>query len=301
MARGVASADGSTAGDAGQQTQAVPIPAIVGNVDLCPTGSAHPNVCCESGPDQATSCTETPGNPFVPCSSKALTFPDPRTCCALDDASQCSPGDGGAAPATGCSYLCPPGGFPPSELADPIGLPACTDVDNSLACVYCCAGVGCPTNQCSCPEFIGGDGGGCHCGPSCGPCPSGWQTPQGIPDLCCRTNPDGSAQCFSEASEVQSPQTGLDCGSGSATTCGCTDRTIDGPIYELSCDSTKSPPCVCKTDGVTTATIGSFGGCPPLPMPPQQGLPIPPPAPQGPMSQELMQLLSECRFPLVLN
>jgi hypothetical protein len=185
---------------------------LQGAVPACSQGYAHPNVCCEGNPRAATVCIESPGTPFEPCGYAALTFPDPRTCCALDGGLGCVPapslpsdGDGGT---KGCHYPCGAGGYPPSllaGLADPgQELPACTGVPSVASnrgivvpqgfCEYCCVNI--PNAPGSVTSY------GCAGTPAnleCGACPDGWRPAQGVPDLCCRSAAAGFAQCFSQA------------------------------------------------------------------------------------------------------
>ncbi len=192
--------------------------AVGGAVPACSSGYAHASVCCQAGPSQPTICTECPAAPFGVCDQDSLTFPDPGSCCSLDDGG-CSetsgaitplvdtPFEGGVlvgVPGGDCYYPCGPGGYPPGEPGDSApggGLPACADVlDGSsfaVTCLSCCTPGGCPTNSCNCPAE-----GPCVCGPQCGGCPAGWQVPLGGTDLCCRTNSAGVKECFSQATSI---------------------------------------------------------------------------------------------------
>jgi hypothetical protein len=171
-------------------------------VAACITGHAHPNVCCHAGPTQPTVCTECPAEPFGVCDKESLTFPDPRSCCSLEDGGCTATTQSDAGVAGNCLFPCGPGGYPPNELGDAAGLPACSDmVDSSFAsqCAYCCVGsvktAGCAANTCT---QVGA------CGPQCGACPTGWQVPPGGIDLCCRTDSAGVDECFSQANSIGS-------------------------------------------------------------------------------------------------
>ena len=150
---------------------------VSGTVTSCAVGSAHPNVCCTAGPNEAASCWTYPGSPFTQCDSNATTYPDPRSCCPLDGSSACSAAtatDAGAGDA--CTYACLPGWYLPSS---PSNNECCqTDSDGNTQCV--------------------GFGGTGELTP-CGGCPSGWQTPQGLPDLCCAEDANSTIECFSQA------------------------------------------------------------------------------------------------------
>ena len=192
---------------------------LEGGVSACGDGYAHPNVCCYAGPQQPTVCIEwTPFYPpFLPCQCGALTLPDPRMCCPLDDGGRCEPafgpgGPGANAPGT-CHNPCGPGSFPPGEISWPD--PACTDVPSMTTdagvsvpagpCSYCCARhgatYGCTGNTGTC---IPNPQGGSTCADQtfgCGACPDGWQRAPGVPDLCCRGDRGSGApsECFSQA------------------------------------------------------------------------------------------------------
>jgi hypothetical protein len=192
-------------------TEPVETNILSGLVPQCQMGFAHPNVCCQAGPDTPTSCSESPQSPFQVCGCDALTFPDPRTCCSLADGSKCQPTgpavDGGA-DAGQCSYPCGPGAYSPkrggvaTKQED-----ACTDVPNvpvdgggavpSAGCSYCCFQGACATDTSGC--------GASGCPPvtwGCGACPTGWDNAQGIPDVCCRMNTSMAQECFSQAAKI---------------------------------------------------------------------------------------------------
>jgi hypothetical protein len=199
--------------------QVIDASSLAGYVPACEQGYAHPSVCCHGGPTEPTVCEECTGShPFSVCGSSSLSFPDPTTCCSLDDGAACVevsvPPDAGYPFGGGCSYYCGPGGYPPGELAD-AGFPACpgaginTPVDGP--CAYCCSSspdtflpsgylTTCPISACSCPESAP-----CVCGPQCSACPVGWHVPLGGQvDLCCRTSDAGATDCFSMANSITS-------------------------------------------------------------------------------------------------
>jgi hypothetical protein len=93
----------------------------------CATGWAHPNVCCSSGPDLATTCGAWEDNPFRSCDGNSTTtYPDLLDCCELANPANCTntpPSTGPVPPPTpppvyGCGYACPPGWWsqPPGEI-----------------------------------------------------------------------------------------------------------------------------------------------------------------------------------------
>ena len=178
-------------------------------VPTCPTGTAHPNVCCTGGPFMPAACTENIAAPFGACGTDALTFPGPTECCPLDGGAceVASTADGGSGGGT-CSFLCGPGGYWPKQLADAaaVGLETCTpSTSTNEPCVFCCdPHEGCPTNQSSC----GGPGDGCTGGLAnlqCAACPAGWSVPaSGQFDLCCRSDPNRRTECFSLSAQIAS-------------------------------------------------------------------------------------------------
>lgn len=174
---------------------------LPGSVSPCPNSWAHPNVCCTSGPSIGTVCTEHPDAPFRACNPSSLTFPDRRSCCALDGTGCVGAPEVATVDASAiyCAYPCGPGGYPPSE--DPGGseIPACTDVPSGSNCTWCCMSPGpgnCVIATGGCAEFES-----CSFDVPCGPCPSGWHVPNGIPDVCCRSR-GTSVDCFSRANQV---------------------------------------------------------------------------------------------------
>ena len=87
---------------------------VGGNVPSCGGGDAHPNVCCEAGAGKAGTCGVYLGAPFQPCDTGWTTYPDPRSCCALDDPQNCvAPPPTPPPPPPGvCGYACEPGWYP---------------------------------------------------------------------------------------------------------------------------------------------------------------------------------------------
>jgi hypothetical protein len=194
----------------GSKGTVVSLAALSSSVPACGSGYAHPNVCCQSGTDQAIPvvCTELPGAPFLPCDPDvALTYPDPRTCCPLNGEGSCVDVDADAGavidPTTSasCASPCPVGSAPPTGSDS---LPSCGNNPRGGECECCgdpgrlCVGY----NVFSCTNaVVGGPPPACVGSnvPTCGQCPTGWQTPAGMSDLCCRTIGTGATQCFSQS------------------------------------------------------------------------------------------------------
>lgn len=334
--------------------------AVGGQVPACATGAAHPNVCCVAEAGKAAQCGTYPGAPFQPCDSGWTTYPDPRSCCSLDNPASCAPPppDPPPAPPGTCGYLCEPGwyaiqggccratgngegecyswasngsdgGTPDAGTFDggtadaepPVidgsvcapwnfdGGPECGDVQtiNGHCYAIVCGSFGCscdvdhfvtvngapaPSNVCSDPATFSAQWTAtCHF-PSAPPpeppspppcnatCPSGWQAPQGAPDLCCRDVPGGGIECFSQATGPTSPPSGPDGGidggpapdagfADSGTTdatapfacsgsgngdCSC-QASVGGHDYRLECSDT-ARVCSCIVDGVGQSTSG---------------------------------------------
>jgi hypothetical protein len=133
--------------------------------------------------------------------------------------------------------------------------------------VYCCEGLGCPSNICHCPAGPACPADAppgscpaptpCACNtPRCDACPTGWTGGWQQFDLCCRGAASGSPQCFSQAVAI-SPPTGT-AGIFSGPN-GCEIyRVLDGVSYDLTCDVTMTPQCTCSLDGVPTMSFPTF-------------------------------------------
>lgn len=116
----------------------------------CAPGYAHPNVCCEAGPNQAASCLAYPKAPFTQCESGSTTYPDPRSCCSLDGNGDCTdpppppPADAGVSSGGSCAYTCPVGWYSPpgtngagsSSSGGSVAAPTCCETlaDGSGVC-----------------------------------------------------------------------------------------------------------------------------------------------------------------------
>jgi len=209
---------------------------VSGNAGACSAGEAHPNVCCDVGQGKDGTCGIYVGAPFQPCDNGWTTYPDPRTCCSLENPNDCAPTPPNPPPTVGtCTYPCEPGWYP-------IQNGCCQSTGNGNGVCYGWASDGgypdagiddggvfdggafdaevdAGTVDSGCTTTI--DGGG-----SCDPqppqptpvcnldCPNGWQHPQGAPDICCRDT-GGVIECFSQAS---GPSNGGSGGSGGGST-----------------------------------------------------------------------------------
>lgn len=197
------------------------------------------------------------GEPISICDQGSTTFPDPSNCCPISGVGGCIEAveASDASAVSACSSPCAPVAYSPENLPSdsPVPLSAlqsCSTPSSGETCLSCCyGGLGeCVTYQCSCPAT-----GPCPCGTPCGGCPPGWQPPaSGQNDLCCRTNQDGIAQCFSQADSINSPAGGS---YGSRTTCEWAQAGSDGHYYDAWCDPSQTPACTCAIDGRTTETM----------------------------------------------
>ena len=223
--------------DAAVAIVAVEAAGLAGTVQPCPSGAAHPLVCCVGGPGMSPTCFEHESSPFQQCPNDAFAFPDGRTCCPLDGSSACtaaaspanaSPAtaagdasaldassgstDAGAIDVASCSLPCAPGAYRNTAIGFETTTPLCSASELSLpgaSCLYCCfdnaaeGGASCLSNACSCQGNHP-----CSCIPSCPTCPDGWQPPSsGQFDLCCQpsTHGDGTTSCFSQSTMVRIP------------------------------------------------------------------------------------------------
>jgi hypothetical protein len=266
--------------------------AVSGAVSACDATSAHPNVCCTAGPNEAATCLVYPNAPFTPCAAGATTYPDPRSCCPLNGSGPCqeSPPSGGGSSSSsggisgggggsgggvssggsgGCANVCPPGWYAPAGSHNeccynsPDGMGgACTGWGGSSGGGCACAP--CPPNgpcaPCMCPPPTA---------PECPACPPGWQVPEGDPNQCCTTEASGEIECFSQAGISEppdagsSPPTGYACGGsgpgpdGGLGACSC-QTTANGHSYQVDCEPTTNT-CTCTTDGAVTTSFPANG------------------------------------------
>ena len=117
-------------------SQAVSVSDVTGTVTPCPEAYAHPNVCCDQGAGRTTSCVDHPGAPFAQCAEGLALYPDPRSCCPLDNSGNCIappavPPDGGSVTGGGGCFLpCPVGWYTP---------PNATGGDGTTVTAVCCS------------------------------------------------------------------------------------------------------------------------------------------------------------------
>jgi hypothetical protein len=253
--------------------------------EACPAGSAHPNVCCTAAPGQQTSCGTYPDAPFEACDKGSQTYPDPRSCCSLDGANDCTPAGGGSA-STSTSSSGPGVVMSGSASASTAGAPS--PAVSGSACAYacpigyyvpanpspgeCCASLGAGAVECFGMASSAGQTSACPA------CPSGWQVPEGEPGLCCQDEPDGMIECFSQAvppalapsTVAPTPASSFACG-GSAAVAGpdggpavggCVCKgTVSGHVYGLNCPS-GGGACACTVDDVSVGQVSpGSGGC----------------------------------------
>lgn len=216
---------------------------VAQSAGACPSGYAHPNVCCAESSNGVAQCEVYPNAPFLACPSAYSTLPDPRSCCPLDpSAGPCVGPDAGGSPpedsgSSQCVYACPLGWYPPvipagganegTPLATTTSVGCCsTDSNGNAICAYPVDA--CPATAqavCACPAIlVNADGSTsgppCTCGtptsssctlpaappePVCNRCPTGWQAPSGESGLCCQTESDGVIECFSQAVAPPAP------------------------------------------------------------------------------------------------
>lgn len=259
-------------GKVSSTSQPVSIGAISGTPAVCPTGSAHPNACCDTSAGQAASCVVYPDAPFTQCASGATTYPDPRTCCPLDGNGACAApppppsSDAGSPPPDTCVYPCPVGWYPaPGPIPTPNGGSSGSGGSSGDG-VTCCETNADGSGECMGSGSAGGSGGGCTCAcpscdpdsgtcppcppcncpsqpptptPSCDQCPPGWQVPQGDPLLCCMTAPDGTIDCFSQGVPPPPPGQPEDGGVAPASCFGGGGGDADGAVFtQCGCSET---------------------------------------------------------------
>src|SRR5262249_7910985 len=106
---------GVTIGSNSEELRDVDPKSVSGNATACGASTAHPNVCCKGGPNQDSACVAYVNSPFHQCGEGFTTYPDPTSCCDLNDPKNCAeppppppPGGGGGT----CAYACAPGWWP---------------------------------------------------------------------------------------------------------------------------------------------------------------------------------------------
>ncbi len=210
-------------------------------IRACPTGAAHPNVCC-----LGEECTTHDVAPFAPCAAGETAYPDGQRCCALDAPASCTPCD----PAVERCGSSNNAVFPPPPITSVLGT-ACEHcppgfTGTSVGVTGCCRGNG---SSSFCEGAGSCFGAGCPSAPVCAPtCAPGFiQSPHQV-DVCCRP---GSPR---EACYVWLPgdASALSCG-GAASSCAC--RRNDGAhALQMDCDDATSS-CTCSVDGVAGGAV----------------------------------------------
>jgi len=229
-------------GDDGTGLRNIPADAVVVAIRACPTGAAHPNVCCSGDP-----CTTHDVAPFAACGAGETAYPDGQRCCDLTSPTSCTTCDpafescgtssnGAFAPPPATSVLgtacehCPPG-FTGTSMTQ---TGCCKSSGNSSFCEGgggTCIGDGCPTIV--------------ACSPTCAP---GFSQSTTQLDVCCRPGPDHD-DCYVW---LPGDATALSCG-GAASSCAC--RRSDGAhALQMDCDGATSS-CTCSVDGIAAATV----------------------------------------------
>lgn len=132
------------------------------NITTCPSGFAHPNICCEGGTNTPSTCGAYLDAPFRPCDSGWSTYPNADECCSLDNPSNCvapsgsgigNIGGGGPGGGGSCNWACPPGWWP--EPATKGDTPPC---DPSANGGNCSSGSGNSGSSGSCCQLLSSGG-----------------------------------------------------------------------------------------------------------------------------------------------
>ena len=208
----------------------------------CTDGYAHPNICCQGAPYQATTCAADLAHPFDDCGPEQLAYPDPNACCSLDNKTSCVQPSGAdltadAGQRSSCHNPCAPGAYPPPPFLDGelCAFGTGMSIEPKEPSCSLCTG---PVQWCSTP------------------CPAGWSTPaEGQVDFCCQTDSTGRSFCFSQAGYID----GVDGVGSYSGTSGCRGEQFidDGNSYVVTCDFTGSSTCNCLFNGVVTQTFSS--------------------------------------------
>ena len=244
-------------------TKVSPTSVTSGSVPACTTGQAHRNVCCTAGPNAPAECGVYVTDPFHACASGATTYPDPTTCCDLNDPTSCAappPVPTDPPPPVGCGYYCPPGWYASGS--------ACCSVDPS------------GNGVCYATAYGGVNGsGGVVVGTASGGGSSGGPSGIGLPpDL------DGGvadASCDPNTDPWCAVDAGPACDPSVDPTCPPDAGEVDAGGPDASCDPTIDPTCCVYDGGVASSgpPVLADGGnvcIGPVPVPPP---PLPPPPP----------------------
>lgn len=251
-------------------------PGLVGEAaGACPTGYAHPNVCCAENSTGVARCDVYPNAPFLACPKTSSTLPDPRSCCPLDpSAGACISVDAGATPpprdsgSSQCVYTCPLGWFPPAIpatsangsgegtlIANTASVGCCTtDSNGNAACAYPVDQ--CPTTPqavCPCPAIVV-NADGSTSGPACNcatPASSSCTLPPAPTSPVCDLCPTGW--------QVPSGEPGLCCKTESDSVIECFSQAVPPPV-----PPPVSPPPGGTVDGGPPTEVDAAGPLPAL-------------------------------------
>ena len=75
---------------------------LTATVGSCPSGSQHPNVCCD-GTGSSAACGASITQPLSPCPGGMVTHPDPLWCCSAGDGT-CTPAPSSASGASAVMF-----------------------------------------------------------------------------------------------------------------------------------------------------------------------------------------------------
>ncbi len=251
-------------------SQAVSPSAISSAPTPCESGFAHPNACCETGPNQATQCVVYPEAPFTECANGSTTYPDPRSCCPLDGNGRCAApppvgttdagtgGGGGSGGGGTCAYACPVGWYEPPASATSsssssggptgsTGATCCQTFANGAgACMSMGSGGSTGSGASSSSSSGGTVGSGCAC--ACPACDTDGSCPP-CPPCNCPAEPSGPS-CDACPAGWQAPQ-------GQPLLC-CQDQ--GGVIACFSQGVPPSPPVPQDAGSGPTPPTSCFGG-----------------------------------------
>jgi hypothetical protein len=262
----------------------------------CPSGFAHPNICCSAGPDVASACGEWEDNKFRACASGSTTYPNMLSCCQLSDPSNCidstppnvSPPPS-PPPVYACGFACPPGWWAEAGGINPgygeTGPQCCTNYGTGTECVSQGEGSVEPVSTvCAGTVSVGPNGSGSSSGGSTGITDAAVPTPGPIaidagpaPTEDAGTLPGGwidDGGCYGEDAGSPYPP-GYD--GGTASLCGVCPPNWAPPVNgqpELCCQSFPGGLTLCFSQAVGSATPideGEDGGSSVVSVPPTSG------------------------------
>jgi hypothetical protein len=192
--------------------------AVTVATSACSQGFEHGNICCTGGGNGSdSSCESWPDDPFHPCDSGWTTYPNAATCCSLDNPSDCTGSCGSGS--VGNQGECQIG---PTPITPDAGF---TDA-------------GIPAENCETR------------------CPPGYT---GISPYdskgCCRSNGDGSSECFGEVSATATSTPDEDAGLPPIL-------LPDGGVYDGGVVDAGTLPGDSIDAGLPTPTVACEFNCP---------------------------------------